>query len=191
MIKTNLTLIAIALAALALFGCAPKQQDQWDAVAAQSTSFDEIWDACLASLEDRGFEVDLQDRRFGRIVTKPVVGKQFFEFWRNDTANSDDLLNSSLHTIRRTVSVTIAKPSPGAREFQVNVQARAERASIPGDQLDSTAEAFELLNSQGVPVSPRRSDYVSPRARPSWVDIGTEPALEQAIMGDIAKRLKS
>ena len=193
MTRTPLPLIAIALSALALTGCTDKRQPQGDAVAADNASFDasfdELWDACLASLEDRSFRVDRRDRRFGLIVTEPTIGKQFFEFWRNDTAASDDLLNSSLHTLRRVVTIRIAKQGP--MQFQVNVEARAQRASIAADQLDNTAEAFELLSRQGVPTSPRRSDYLRPRPEPIWVDIGREPALEQAIIRDIARRLES
>jgi len=189
MTKKYLSLISIALSALVLIGCADKRQPQWDSVAAANVSFDDVWEACLASLKDRGLGIDRGDRRFGLIVTKPVIGKQFFEFWRKDTADFDDLVNSSFHTIRRTVTITITKPS--SMQFQVDVQAQAQRASIPGDQLDSTAEAFELLARQGVPASSSSRDYKHPRPKPLWVDIGREPALEQAIMRDISRRLKS
>ena len=154
-----------------------------------NASFEQVWDACLTSLEDRGLQVDRRDRRFGLIVSEPVVGKQFFEFWRNDTADSDELLNSSLHTIRRVVTIRIAKQGP--MQFQVNVEAHAQRVSLPGDQLDNAAEAFELLGRQGVPTSPSRGDYIHPRAEPIWVEIGREDALEQALMRDIVRRLKS
>ena len=189
MTKIHIPFIVIALSALALIGCTDKRLPQWDAVAADNASFDQVWDACLASLEDRSFQVDRRDRRFGLIVSEPVVGKQFFEFWRNDTADSDELLNSSLHTIRRVVTIRIAKQGP--MQFQVNVEAHAQRVSLPGDQLDNAAEAFELLSRQGVPTSPTRSDYLRPRPEPIWVDIGRERALEQAIMRDIVRRLES
>ncbi len=187
--KIALLLIPVLLPVLALTGCADKPQPQWDSVATTNVSFDDLWDACLASLKKRDFQIDRRDRRFGLIVTKPVIGKQIFEFWRKDTADFDDLLNSSLHTIRRTVTITITKPS--SMQFQVDVPAQAQRASIPGDQLDNTAEAFELLGRQGVPASPSKRDYARPQAEPLWVDIGREPALEQAIMTDITRRLKS
>ncbi len=189
MTKIHIPFIAIVLSALVLIGCAEKCQPQWDAVAADNASFNQVWDACLDSLEGRGFEIDRRDRRFGLIVSEPVVGKQFFEFWRNDTADLHELLNSSLHTIRRMVTIRIAKQGP--MQFQVNVEAHAQRVSLPGDQLDNAAEAFELLGRQGVPTSPTRSDYLSPRAEPIWVDIGRERALEQAIMRDIVRRLES
>ena len=189
MTKKYLPLTLFALTGLVLVGCADKPQPQWDALTAANASFDQVWDACQDSLERRGFEIDRRDRRFGLIVTKPTLGKQFFEFWRNDTADSAELLNSSLHTIRRVVTIRIAKQGP--MQFQVNVEAHAQRASIPADQLDNSAEAFELLSRQGVPTSPTRSDYIRPRPEPIWVDIGREQALEQAIMRDIVRRLKS
>lgn len=187
--KAALPLISIGLSALLLIGCTDKRQPQSDALARYDASFDRVWDACLESLEGRGFEIDRRDRRFGLIVTKPTVGKQFFEFWRGDTADSTDLLNSSLHTIRRVVTIRIGKQGP--MQFQVNVQAHAQRVSVTGAQLDNPAEARELLSRQGVRSSPTRGDYVSPRGEPIWVDIGREGALEQAIMRDIASRLDS
>ena len=189
MIKKYLPLTLIALSAVTLIGCSKTLEPQMDAVSVDNSSFEQVWDACLASLEDHSFEVDRRDRRFGVIVSEAVVGKQFFEFWRNDTANSDDLLNSSLHTIRRVVTIRIAKQGP--TEFEVDVEAQAQRISVPGTQLNSTTEAFELMSSQGVPVSPRRSDYLYRRGETIWVDIGREQALEQAIMRDIAGRLES
>jgi len=189
MIKKYLPLTLIALSAVSLIGCSKTLEPQRDAVSVDNSSFEQVWNACLASLEDHSFEVDRRDRRFGLIVSEPVVGKQFFEFWRKDTANSNHLLNSSLHTIRRVVTIRIAKQGP--TEFQVDVEAQAQRISVPGTQLNSTAEAFELMRSQGVPASPRRSDYLRPRGDRTWIDIGREQALEQAIMRDIAGRLES
>ena len=76
-------------------------------------------------------------------------------------------------------------------QFQVNVEAHAQRAHIAGEQLDNAVEAFELLSRQGVPAAASRRDYLRPRAEPVWVDLGREEALEQAIMEDIAQQLKS
>ena len=179
--------ITILLVAL-LIGCTEQHKPRWEAIAVEQASFDDIWTVCLDSLEDRGLTVDRQDRRFGLIVSEPVVGKQFFEFWRNDAVSSDDTLTSSLHTVRRIVSIHVT--SQGPMQFEVRVEAQAQRASIPADQLDNTAEAFELLSRQGVPAAPSRSDYVRPHTEPVWVDIGREPALEQAILEDISQRLK-
>lgn len=189
MTKKYLSLIMMALVILFLIGCAAKHQPQLDAVRANATSFDQVWEACLDSLGDHSFQVDRRDRRFGLIVSQPEIGKQFFEFWRKDAVSSNDVLNSSLHTIRRTVTIRITKQSP--TQFQVDVEAQAQRISSPGSQLNSTAEAIELTGRAGVPSSPRRSDYLSPRGEPTWVDIGREGALEQAIMRDIASRLES
>ena len=173
-----------------LTGCAEKRAEQWDPVrAAGEASFEDVWQACLDSFEDRGLEIERQDRRFGIIQSKAVVGKQFFEFWRHDTANSDDLLLSSLHTVRRTVSINISKQ--GAAQFQVNVEVHAERAHIAGEHLDCAVEAFELLDRQGMPASASRRDYIHPRKEPVWVDLGREETLEKAIMQDIAQRLES
>ena len=170
-----------------LVGCAEQRKPRWQAIAVEQASFDHVWTVCLASLQDRGLSVDRQDRRFGLIVSEPVVGKQFFEFWRNDAVSSDDTLTSSLHTVRRIVSIHVV--SQGPMQFEVRVEAQAQRVSIPADQLDNTAEAFEMIRAHGVPAAPSRGDYTRPQAEPIWVDIGREHALEQYILEDITRRL--
>jgi len=170
-----------------LVGCTEQRKPRWEAIVVEHASFDDVWTTCLASLQDRGLSVDRQDRRFGLIVSEPVVGKQFFEFWRNDAVTSDDTLTSSLHTVRRIVSIHVV--SQGPMHFEVRVEAQAQRANIPGDQLDNTAEAFEMIRAHGVPASPSRGDYARPQAEMLWVDIGREHALEQYILEDITRRL--
>ncbi|NIA07389.1 MAG: hypothetical protein GWP14_07120 [Actinobacteria bacterium] len=184
----NRTIAITILLTAMLIGCTEQRRPRWQAIAVEQASFDDIWTVCLASLKDRGLSVDRQDRRFGLIVSEPVVGKQFFEFWRGDTASSDDLLTSSLHTVRRIVSIHVV--SQGPLQFEVRVEAQAQRVSIPSDQLDSTAEAFEMIRAHGVPAAPSRRDYARPQAEPIWVDIGREHALEQYILEDIARRLR-
>ncbi len=186
MTKKYLPLMSIALSAVVLIGCAEKRQPPpQQALVAHDASFEQVWDACVASLKEDDWQIDRGDRRFGLIVTKPEIGKQFFEFWRKDAASSEDLLNSSLHTIRRIVTIHIVKHGP--MQFQIDVEARAQRVSIASNQLDSTVEASELTARQGVSRAPRRSYYPNL----TWVDIGREPALEQVIMSNIASRLES
>ena len=189
MTNRTITVAITILLAATLIGCTEQRRDTQEVVAVvEQFSFDDVWTACLASLEDRGLTVDRQDRRFGVIVSEPVVGKQFFEFWRSDAVTSDDTLTSSLHTIRRTVSIHVV--SQGPRQFEVSVEAQAQRASVPADQLDNAAEAFEMLRTYGVPASPTRRDYVRPQTESVWVDIGREQALERYILEDIARRLR-
>ena len=187
MVKYCLTIL-VCLSIATLSGCTEQRKQKWEAVAVEDAGFDAVWGVCLASLKDRGLEVDRQDRRFGLIVSKPTVGQQFFEFWRKDAVNSDGLLLSSLHTVRRIVSIRVT--SQGAMQFEVQVEAQAQRASIATDQLDNAAEAFEMLQQHGVPASPSLRDYTRPQGEPVWVDIGREPDLEQSILEDISRRLK-
>ena len=183
----NKTITVTILLAAVLAGCAKQPQRRWQAIAVEQASFEQVWQASIASLKDRGLVLDREDRRFGLIVSEPVIGQQAFEFWRKDAVSSDDLLLSSLHTIQRIVTVRVS--SEGPMQFEVRVEAQAQRASIPADQLDNTAEAFELLRRHGVPAAPSRRDYTRPQTEPVWVDLGREPALEQYILEDIARRL--
>ncbi len=73
---------------------------------------DELWQLCQVQLKSFGFQLDRVDRRDGVIETFPLTSKQWFEFWRKDVVTSDDLLLSSLHTVRRIINRALPRPRP-------------------------------------------------------------------------------
>jgi len=79
-----------------------------DAATIDAGDFDKLWAACEHAIRQSTFRIDRQDYRTGLLTTEPVASKQFFEFWRGD---SDDLAESSLSSIRRTIYFQFTRES--------------------------------------------------------------------------------
>jgi hypothetical protein len=67
------------------------------------TDFDRLWTAAEKVSRDYLFTIDLRDRRNGILTTLPNISPQFFEPWRRELQTSDDVYESSLATLRRTI----------------------------------------------------------------------------------------
>lgn len=61
----------------------------------------------MSALRRNHFTIAYADRTAGRIVTQPETSKQWFEFWRSDAPGGYQVLESSLHTIRRVVTIDL------------------------------------------------------------------------------------
>ena len=120
----------LSLAALLLVGCAaparfanttrpssrPIEQATpayWYAqppvASANSQDFDALADACQAVAAHFFFPPDFIDYRDGILQTLPVVSGQWFEPWRREQQTVDDVAESSLATVRRTIRFEITR----------------------------------------------------------------------------------
>jgi hypothetical protein len=96
-----------------LIGCqAPAAPSAPTEMVLQVRDYDAFVDSTLSLLRRCDFNPDVVDRANGLIVTGRTTGAQWFEFWRHDTPAGYELLESSLQTIGRTVTVTIKPESP-------------------------------------------------------------------------------
>src|SRR5262245_36423646 len=66
-----------------------------------------LWNACLDVLWRHQFEIDLRDVRTGTITTLPETTQNIVEFWRHDVATPYDLMEASMHTVRRWVQIRL------------------------------------------------------------------------------------
>ena len=151
-----------------------------------SSNFDQIWDASLASVRDYHFEIDRQDRRAGVITTKPMISSQFFEPWRNELKTADAVAESSLSTVRRTVTINITETSG---QYSATPSVRVERLSRRGRRVTNTAQftsAFRATPERGSMELDRGIDLPSQY----WYDIGSDFALASDVSDQIARRLK-
>ena len=112
-------------------------------------NFDALWNASIAVLKDYRFTPVVEDRREGTIVTGPLVGMQWFEFWRKDAVTPADVAESSLQTIYKRATVTIrpAPDSPGAYVAAVTVE--VQRSDKPAMVVTNTSEAYGLFTMTG------------------------------------------
>ncbi len=129
------------------------------------------------------FRLDETDRRSGHISTYAEVSRNFFEFWRGDLAKSDDVLESSIASIRRRAVIEIDRTEngPGCR---IVVTVRKERLSTPERQINNTAAAAHFLSATMPAV---RTGQVVTDDQTFWIDLGRDPALEDKLRAAIVR----
>jgi hypothetical protein len=129
------------------------------------------------------FDILYPDTKEGRVATDPLTGAQWFEFWRGDTVTAADRLESSLHTIRRTATVTV---TPGPRGSQVAVQVAKERLSAPGTSPQSVGQTYNLFSPSKTDLA-RQDEFKETYF--AYVPMGRDDALEQKILEQIQAHL--
>ena len=91
-----------------LAGChAPPSPTAATELRVQIPDYEQFVDRTLTLLRERDFEPDRVDRPAGVIVAGPTTSAQWFEFWRSDVQGAYQVLEASLHTIQRRVSITL------------------------------------------------------------------------------------
>jgi len=148
---------------------------------------DQLWQFCQTELKTRGFQLDRVDRRSGVIETYPLTSKQWFEFWCQDVVTAHDLAESSLHTIRRRVSMAVSA-APEDR-YRLQCRVAVERLSAPPELTSGQVRVRDIFaQSAGrIPtpqVSEKRKKYP-----PQWLPIGQDHALENDILQAIHRNL--
>jgi hypothetical protein len=91
-------------------------------------------DQTLTQLRKRDFQPRFVDRREGLILAGPTTSAQWFEPWRIDSRGGYQAFESSLHTIRRTVTVRLAPTGakPPASSFSPASMPPTTGPSTPG-----------------------------------------------------------
>jgi len=179
------TIIVLAVVATGQFGCAghttptgPPRQ-----LTAKQQRFDAVWQASRDVLKKYYFQIDREDRRAGVIVTRPMTGKYFGEFWRRDAATDADLAESTVQTIYRQAKVTLKPVGPDAADYQVVVEVRTSRSDKPHAQITNVADAFDMFKLPG--SSNRRQPLLDSGQGNDVIDLGRDKDLEQKIAADI------
>lgn len=185
--------IGIALLGLAsLAGCAaPPAPKGPTSVILHIPDRDAFLDETLSMLRLYDFPPDTFDRERGLIVTRPATSAQWFEFWRADARGGYNFLESSLHTMRRIVTVEFdalppdevatslpsdSQPATPSDAYRVTVTVMKERLSQPERQVTTTSGALGIYH----PRMPTQAGLRGARvARDQWVPLGRDPLLEE------------
>lgn len=192
-------LLALLLAFPACVGCqTPAPPAGPTALTLRIPDYERFVDETLTILRERDFRPDRVDRERGIIVAGPTTSAQWFEFWRGDTPGGYDTLESSLHTIRRTVTVDIEwigdgrpaaaprQPGPAApggdERYRVSVQVDKARYNTVGRQVTTASGALAIYN-ENLPTEEglRRATA----ADAVWVPLGRDALLEGALLARI------
>ncbi len=153
-----------------------------------SKDFDALWKACEKALHARHFRIDRRDYRGGLITTFPLISKQFFEIWRTDALGVDDVAESSLNTIRRTVRIEIEHDDTTG-VYTAIPHVEIERYSTAGRRLTSAAtyrSAFKRTDARGT----RESDAGILIPGRYWYSLGNDERLEAALAKSMRNRLQ-
>ena len=185
--RNGLSLLLLATAITALAGCSSTAPSARIAQPLDIAGADQgaIVDAAQRVLSRMYFSVEKADREAGIVRTKPLAGAQVFEFWRSDNTTLRDALQSNIHSIRRSVEITVDPARDPAVECIVHVQ----RLSLPGQEVASVSQAY-LIHSRSEPdlqtlvLTPRQ------RAEMAWIDLDNDEVLAAEILRRIGSVLE-
>jgi len=174
-----MTMGAPLLLAVLLCGCSGFSNHAATGPIELEGDLNNIWNAGQSHLKERGFELETVDLRSGIIKTYPQVSKQWFELWAKDVADATSLAESSLQTIRRTVSLHLTPKQKN--QYYLQCQVAVERNFNTQPFIGGTVRAEDVYTSANSRVL---ADSVD-----SWIPLGSDPALENAILAAIKKSL--
>jgi hypothetical protein len=166
---------------LMVAGCAAGQKDQ------------QVKEVCLSGIDgqrameiseqvlrDFNFSIAKEDPNTGYILTRPLAGSQFFEFWRKDNPDLIGTAESSLHSIRRTAELKISEVD---QKLCINCNVRVQRLSLTGLPEESAGFKYDKITGQRIRTTSSSLD-IDPKQM-SWIELGSDNALEAAILKKI------
>jgi len=176
-------------AAFFLAGChAPPSPDGPTEMVLRIPDRDAFLDATLTLLRERDFPPAQVGRADGIVVAGPSTGQQWFEFWRRDSLGGYQLFESSIHTIRRTVTVQM-DPTDAVRlgaEYRLSVRVDKERHSAPERQV-TTASGALAIYSERLPTA--EGLLAAKTEGEHWVPLGRDLPFELYLLDKIASVL--
>ena len=136
----------------------------------------------MTILRERDFTPERVDRKAGLVITAPTTSRQWFEFWRCDGTPGYELFESSIHTVRRAVTINVAKQDSN-NQCLVSVQVDKERYSAPERQVTTASSALSIYSerlptTEGLKLARTEGEH--------WVPLGRDPELEVYLLDKIA-----
>lgn len=177
----------LALCAFFAAGCAPPPRviGPTDAIL-RIPDYEEFIDETLSVMRRADFPPAQVDRVRGVTVSRPSTGGQWWEFWRDDVHGGYQILEASIATVRRVVTIRV-EPQPAVgepNEYRVNVVVEKARFSSPERQVTTASAALRIFSErlptdEGVRVTRTRGAH--------WVPLGRDGLLEVALLQRLAR----
>lgn len=159
-------------------------------VEVHAATFDALWDAGDAVARSLLFKPELEDRRAGLYQTEPMLSAQWFEPWRRDVRTVGGVVQSSLATIRRTLSIQIDRDPSGG--FVARPHVLIERYSLSERRVTNSASyrsVFRARTRRTPGTGTPETDAGLNLPDSFWYPVGNDPVLEQAVAEKMADRL--
>jgi hypothetical protein len=186
-ILTQWMLCLCALASMA--GCAGQtyysDPQQSQAMTFPNTNTPQTMRMAEKILGQMHFTIRQMDFSTGTLATNPLSGAQFFEFWRKDAVNCKSLTDSSLHTLRRSVTLEFTEQDAGT---MVTCHVLTERLSVPSREVAGQSSAYGIL-TESSPSRPTMKLSTEQKNQMAWVSLGYDPDLAQSILYHIETEL--
>ena len=139
-------------------------------------------------LTELHFTIDKVDLEDGLLRTRPLAGAQFFEFWRKDNVGAFNAMEANLHSIRRTVELTLNQPADKQLpQLCVDCNVITERLSIPQRQISDTSPITEMFSQNRLTAHELEFEKNRKRAV-TWLPLGNDPQLESRILAALKQR---
>ncbi len=162
--------------------------DQPASVTVVANDYDRLWKACEEVIVRRLFTPERTDYRNGVLSTRPLMGAQSLEFWRQDVVDGYSFAESNLATIRRRVEIEIV-PATDASGFEARPKVVVERQASRERRVTIGALNNQILNRERVGRDLNDYDAAVRPADDYWYAIRRDEALEAAIAKDIRTRV--
>ena len=182
----RLALLIVGLACV-LTGCADTARISQAEPISLAGPGERIWQLSQSELKARGFQLDRVDRRGGLIQTFPRTSGQFFEFWCHDVVTSEALLESSLHTVRRIITVEMHPVADN--EFQLCCNAQVERIAVANEIVSGRIRTKDVFGGAVGRMPGLSTDRRAHQVPVDWVPLGRDGPLEQAILDSVRRKL--
>ncbi len=131
-------------------------------------------------LRDFNFTVAKEDVNSGFIRTRPLTGGQFFEFWRKDNVGSQEVLESSIQDIRRTVQVYI---NQAGANFTISCDVKVQRLYLPQANASNAGLRFDRITGQQIRTTELSLDIDTKTI--TWIDLPDDTKLSSVMLKKI------
>ncbi len=186
--KNIRTLLFTACAVFWLIcGCAKEQQfTVVERVCLADKGKAEAMAAAEDVLGEMRFSIEKSNVESGYIRSRPLIGGQFFEFWRSDNVGAFNAAEANLHSIRRIVELDIRQEG---EELCIGCDVNVQRLKLPERHVSSSSGAYAMFSD-----SERRMQRLELNAEQrrgmAWIELGGDGRLETEILKQIEGRLK-
>ena len=151
--------------------------------------FESLWGACRRAALGASFTMDRVDLRGGLMTTLPQISKQFFEVWRNDVGTAADVLESSLHSVRRTLRFEVRRLDDGRYEAVPKVL--VEHFSFAERRVTSVSRFAEIFTVEQVEGSRARDKLGGDLPDAYWYATRRDTALEKRLADSVRRDLRA
>lgn len=185
--KVKTVLFMVIGAFCAICGCAKEEQfTAVEQICLADKGKAEAMQAAEDVLGEMRFSIEKSNVESGYIRSRPLIGGQFFEFWRSDNVGALNWSEANLHSIRRFVELDIRQEG---EELCIGCDVNVQRLKLPERHVSSSSGAYAMFSD-----SERRMQRLELNAEQrrgmAWIDMGGDGRLETEILKRVEGRLK-